>query len=97
MKKEMLWSDIHKFEYISDIAEFLTERQAMCVYLAGELDNVTVTCMLTNEDWIPPECLSMMAEIIDNHHKDTPDELFKRICYSIKMANEIMEEMNERI
>lgn len=97
MSVPMLWSDIHRVENISDIVGFLTERQAMCIYLACELDMVTVACMLTNTDWKEPNCHTEMAEIIDNRHKDTPDELFKRIYYSIKMANEIMEELDERI
>jgi hypothetical protein len=86
MSIPLLWSDIHKFEDIRDIADFLTERQAMCIYLAGELDLVTVTCMLTNKDWKEPECPTMLAEIIDNHHRDTPDELFRRICYALKSS-----------
>ena len=97
MSIPLLWSDIHRFEDINDIKDFLSERQAMCIYLSQELDMVTVTCMLTTRDWEFPTKPTMLAEIIDNHHKDTPDELFKRICYSLVKANEIMEDLDERI
>lgn len=97
MDKELLWSEIHNFDDISDIHDFMSERQLICMQMASDLDIVSVTCMLTHANYRTPEKNSHLAEIIDIHHTDTDINILRRIHFALRTANEMMEDLDEHI